>query len=72
MLDLEHYIGVWDGKWECNLASMVVMLIEWSYVFYSNRVMTNTNNNYVVQIRIIEKKHAQQNWILANSSNQPT
>jgi hypothetical protein len=61
MLDLEHYIGVWDGKWECNLASTVVMSIECSYVLYSNRVMTNTNNKYVVQIGIIEKKHVQQN-----------
>ena len=32
MLDLEHYKGAWDGKWECVMASTTIMWTKYSFV----------------------------------------
>ena len=28
ILNLKHYTGPWDGKWECDLSSTIVMWIK--------------------------------------------
>ena len=56
---LEHYKGVWDGKWECDLSFTIVMWIECNYVLCFNRARINTDDIAVMQIGEVEKKHAQ-------------
>lgn len=68
-LNHERYKGAWACRWECNPSSITVMLIKCSFVFYSNKYRKNTNDNFVVQIGKKEKKCAQQNLEIINSSS---